>query len=257
MSKEYFRISSELKNVIGQDLITDDFVAIFELVKNSFDAQASKVSVIFNLDDKDPSIHIVDDGKGMSIQDIRKKWLFLAYSAKKEGTEDNVAASKAGKKEKAERSGKKAEKKDRKLRMRQNDVKRMDKTTQGLLKKALKARENAYVPFSRFKVGAALLTKEGDVFTGCNIENSSFGLTVCAERTAIFTAASNGVRPGEISVLLVVADTDDVTSPCGACRQVMAEFEIPIVIMANIKGDVRKISLEELLPFGFKAADFS
>ncbi len=178
-------------------------------------------------------------------------------SEKKEGTEDNVAASKAGKKEKAERSGKKAEKKDRKLRMRQNDVKRMDKTTQGLLKKALKARENAYVPFSRFKVGAALLTKEGDVFTGCNIENSSFGLTVCAERTAIFTAASNGVRPGEISVLLVVADTDDVTSPCGACRQVMAEFEIPIVIMANIKGDVRKISLEELLPFGFKAADFS
>lgn len=90
MSKEYFRISSELKNVIGQDLITDDFVAIFELVKNSFDAKASKVSVIFNLDDKDPSIHIVDDGKGMSIKDIREKWLFLAYSAKKEGTEDEV-----------------------------------------------------------------------------------------------------------------------------------------------------------------------
>ena len=84
MSKEYFRISSELKNVIGQDLITDDFVAIFELVKNSFDAKASKVSVIFNLDDKNPSIHIVDDGKGMSIKDIRDKWLFLAYSAKKE-----------------------------------------------------------------------------------------------------------------------------------------------------------------------------
>lgn len=90
MSKEYFRISSELKNVIGQDLITDDFVAIFELVKNSFDAKASKVSVIFNLDDKDSSIHIVDDGKGMSIKDIREKWLFLAYSAKKEGTEDEV-----------------------------------------------------------------------------------------------------------------------------------------------------------------------
>ena len=90
MSKEYFRISSELKNVIGQDLITDDFVAIFELVKNSFDAKASKVSVIFNLDDKNPSIHIVDDGKGMSIKDIRDKWLFLAYSAKKEGTEDEI-----------------------------------------------------------------------------------------------------------------------------------------------------------------------
>ena len=90
MSKEYFRISSELKNVIGQDLITDDFVAIFELVKNSFDAKASKVSVIFNLDDKFPSIHIVDNGKGMSLKDIRDKWLFVAYSAKKEGTEDEI-----------------------------------------------------------------------------------------------------------------------------------------------------------------------
>ena len=90
MGKVYFRISSELKNVIGQDLITDDFVAIFELVKNSFDANASKVSVIFNLDDKNPTIHIVDDGKGMSMRDIREKWLFLAYSAKKEGTEDEV-----------------------------------------------------------------------------------------------------------------------------------------------------------------------
>lgn len=90
MSKEHFRISSELKNVIGQDLITDDFVAIFELVKNSFDANASKVSVIFCLDNNAPSIHIVDNGKGMSRKDIQDKWLFVAYSAKKEGTEDEV-----------------------------------------------------------------------------------------------------------------------------------------------------------------------
>ena len=90
MGKEHFRISSELKNVIGQDLITDDFVAIFELVKNSFDANASKVLIIFDLEGKTPSIHVVDDGKGMSIKDIRDKWLFVAYSAKKEGTEDEI-----------------------------------------------------------------------------------------------------------------------------------------------------------------------
>ena len=88
MSKEHFRISSELKNVIGQDLITDDFVAIFELVKNSFDATASQVHVVFDLKPENSSIHIIDDGKGMSLKDIREKWFFLGYSAKKEGTED-------------------------------------------------------------------------------------------------------------------------------------------------------------------------
>lgn len=88
MSKEHFRISSELKNVIGQDLITDDFVAIFELVKNSFDAKASQVHVVFDLKPDNSSIHIIDDGKGMSLKDIREKWFFLGYSAKKEGTED-------------------------------------------------------------------------------------------------------------------------------------------------------------------------
>lgn len=142
-------------------------------------------------------------------------------------------------------------------KMEKSDVKKADKTIGKLYKKALKARENAYVPFSKFKVGAAVLTKSGDIFTGCNIENSSFGLTVCAERVAIFNAAASGIRPGEIKILLVAADTDDVTSPCGACRQVMAEFEIPHIIMANVKGDLRKVTVEELLPFGFKAADFT
>lgn len=142
-------------------------------------------------------------------------------------------------------------------KMGKSDVKKADKTIGKLYKKALKARENAYVPFSKFKVGAAVLTKSGDIFTGCNIENSSFGLTVCAERVAIFNAAASGIRPGEIKMLLVAADTDDVTSPCGACRQVMAEFEIPYIIMANVKGDWQKVTLEELLPFGFKAADFT
>jgi len=138
----------------------------------------------------------------------------------------------------------------------QND-KKADKTIKKLFKKALKTRENAYVPFSKFKVGAAVLTKAGEIYTGCNVENSSFGLTVCAERVAMFNAAAAGVRPGEITMLLVAADTEDVTSPCGACRQVMAEFEIPEIIMANVRGDMRTVSLEELLPFSFKAADFA
>ncbi len=88
MEKIKFRISSELKNIIGQDLITDDFVAIFELVKNSFDAGAKKVFVVFNFKSNNPSIHIIDNGKGMSQKDIQEKWFFLGYSAKKEGTED-------------------------------------------------------------------------------------------------------------------------------------------------------------------------
>ena len=141
--------------------------------------------------------------------------------------------------------------------MSHDDVKKTDKMIKKMFRKALKTRENAYVPFSKFKVGAAVLTKAGDIFTGCNVENSSFGLTVCAERVAMFTAAAAGVRPGEITMLLVAADTEDVTSPCGACRQVMAEFEIPVIVMANVHGDMRVVKLEELLPFSFKAADFA
>ena len=141
--------------------------------------------------------------------------------------------------------------------MSHDDVKKTDKIIKKMFRKALKTRENAYVPFSKFKVGAAVLTKAGDIFTGCNVENSSFGLTVCAERVAMFTAAAAGVRPGEIIMLLVAADTEDVTSPCGACRQVMAEFEIPVIVMANVHGDMRVVKLEELLPFSFKAADFA
>lgn len=146
-------------------------------------------------------------------------------------------------KEKSEMGNKKSEKKD--------------KTILKLYKKALKTRENAYVPFSKFKVGAAVLTSSGEIYTGCNIENSSFGLTVCAERVAIFKAAAAGVRPGEMKMLLVAADTEDVTSPCGACRQVIAEFGIPEIVMANVSGDMKKVTLEELLPFGFKASDFT
>ena len=147
--------------------------------------------------------------------------------------------------------------KEGEITMGRKDVKETDKTVKKLFKKALKTRENAYVPFSKFKVGAAVLTRSGDIYTGCNVENSSFGLTVCAERVAMFNAAAAGVRPGEITMLLVAADTEDVTSPCGACRQVMAEFEIPVIVMANVRGNMKMVSLEELLPFSFKAADFT
>ena len=89
MAKRKFKVSAELKNIIGRDLITDDFVAIFELVKNSFDARATRVDLVFNLDEKNvPCLYVIDNGKGMSVSDIEHKWLFLAYSAKKEGEED-------------------------------------------------------------------------------------------------------------------------------------------------------------------------
>lgn len=114
-------------------------------------------------------------------------------------------------------------------------------------------RENAYTPYSHFKVGAAVLTASGKVYGGCNIENSSYGLTNCAERTAIFKAVSEGER--EFAALAVIADTDGPCSPCGACRQVIADFRIPRIIMANLKGDVKIMTLGELLPFAFSDSD--
>lgn len=123
-------------------------------------------------------------------------------------------------------------------------------TGQGLVDKALIARQNAYAPYSKFAVGAALLTSDGEVFTGCNIENSSFGLTVCAERVALFTAIAQGKR--SFDMLAVVADTEDYCSPCGACRQVLAEFGGNIrVLLANRHGDFRETTVAELLPAAF------
>lgn len=118
-----------------------------------------------------------------------------------------------------------------------------------LVARATEAREWAYVPYSGFAVGAALLTRSGEVFTGCNVENASHGLTVCAERVAIFNAVSRGQR--NFAALAVVADTEGVCSPCGACRQVMAEFGDFRVIMANVRGDRRSSSVAELLPAAF------
>ena len=120
---------------------------------------------------------------------------------------------------------------------------------QELLNAALSARERAYAPYSKFMVGAAVMANSGKIYTGCNIENASYGLTVCAERNALFSAVGAGER--EFTALCVVGDTEAPISPCGACRQVMAEFKVPRIILANLKGDVKEYTLEELLPYGF------
>ena len=114
-----------------------------------------------------------------------------------------------------------------------------------LLELAWSARENAYAPYSNFAVGASVLSSDGRIFTGCNVENLSFGLTNCAERVAIGAAVAAGAR--EFEVVVVVADTGVPISPCGACRQVLAEFGVPKVILAN-RVERLEFRLEELLP---------
>ena len=125
--------------------------------------------------------------------------------------------------------------------------------TQKLMDCAIKARENAYSPYSHFAVGAALLCEDGTLYEGCNIENASYGLTNCAERTAIFKAVSEGHI--KFKALAVVADTEGPSAPCGACRQVMAEFKIPLIIMGNLMGNIKIVTIEELLPFSFSECD--
>jgi cytidine deaminase len=124
-----------------------------------------------------------------------------------------------------------------------------------LIQEAIKAREMAYIPYSKFGVGAALLSKDGRVFRGCNIENAAYSMANCAERTAIFKAVSEGVT--EFSAMAVVADTERPVPPCGACRQVIAELLGPEVeiILSNLKGDTLKTSSEDLLPGAFLPKD--
>lgn len=121
-----------------------------------------------------------------------------------------------------------------------------------LIEKAEKARENAHAPFSGFKVGAALLAQNGEIHTGCNVENASYGLTMCAERVAIFKAISEGEK--DFTHLAIVADTENLTPPCGACRQIIWEFcgDIPIVL-ANLSGETETFQMSELLPKAFDA----
>jgi cytidine deaminase len=126
-----------------------------------------------------------------------------------------------------------------------------------LIEEAKRAREKAYVPYSKFKVGAALLTADGKVYHGCNIENASFSVTNCAERTAIFKAVSEG--DAAFTMLAVVADTNGPVSPCGACRQVISEFcpkDMPVVL-ANLQGDIQTTTVGKLLPGAFSPEDLN
>jgi cytidine deaminase len=128
----------------------------------------------------------------------------------------------------------------------------METVEKDLTEQAKQAREKAFAPFSGFKVGAALRTKDGRIFTGCNIENASYSLTVCAERVAVFKAVSEGAT--EFEAIAVVADTERLTPPCGPCRQILWEFcgDIPVT-MANLKGDTETVKMSELLPRAFDA----
>lgn len=123
----------------------------------------------------------------------------------------------------------------------------MQTTQDQLIAKAKEAASRAYAPYSHFSVGAAILTTDGRIFHGCNVENISFGLTICAERNAIFSAIANGCR--EFEKIAIVADTEEPISPCGACRQVLAEFNPNMeIILANFQGKTETFHLSELLP---------
>jgi cytidine deaminase len=124
-----------------------------------------------------------------------------------------------------------------------------------LVKIAIDARENAYVPYSKFKVGAAVLTADDAIYTGCNIENASYGATNCAERTAIFKAVSEGHK--EIKAIAIVGDMSTNTYPCGICRQVIVEFatkDIQIILVKNENDYIIK-TMEEILPGAFTKED--
>lgn len=119
-----------------------------------------------------------------------------------------------------------------------------------LLRAAKTAKSRAHAPYSKFRVGAAILTTKGGIFTGCNVESSSYSMTICAERTAIFKAMSEGER--HFKAVAVVADDPDFTPPCGACRQVLSDLAGNIdVVMLNSRGKILIKKLKELLPFAF------
>ena len=123
----------------------------------------------------------------------------------------------------------------------------MQITDQQLVAQAIEVAGRAYAPYSRFRVGAALVGKDGRIFTGCNVENISFGLTICAERNAVFAAVAAGCR--EFERIVIVADTAVPASPCGACRQVLAEFNPDLeVVLATFGGKRETFRLSELLP---------
>ena len=126
-----------------------------------------------------------------------------------------------------------------------------------LVEKALEARILSYSPYSNFAVGAALLCKDGRVFTGANVENSSYPLCMCAERNALYSAMMNGYKKDDFVALAIVADTDEPCSPCGACRQVISELfpREGKIYLSNLKGAFKETNIDELLPFAFSGED--
>jgi len=129
-----------------------------------------------------------------------------------------------------------------------------------LIQEALKARELSYSPYSKFKVGAAILTKDDRIFYGANIENASYSLCICAERNALYNAYMNGYKREDIVAMALVADTKNPVSPCGACRQVMSELMLPNtpIYMGSVqkKVAIKTTTPHELLPFAFDGGDF-
>ncbi|WP_407268658.1 cytidine deaminase [Radiobacillus sp. PE A8.2] len=127
--------------------------------------------------------------------------------------------------------------------------------TKQLIEKAKEIRSKAYVPYSKFQVGAALLTKSGKLYLGCNIENAAYPVSCCAERVAIFKAISDGET--DFQEIAVVADTKRPVPPCGSCRQVMSEFfeKDTKIHTSNLSNDQKTITMEELLPFSFSQSD--
>ena len=126
-----------------------------------------------------------------------------------------------------------------------------------MIEMAKKGREKAYTPYSNFKVGAAILLKNGEYILGCNVENASYGLCNCAERTALFKMISEGYNKNDVKAFSIVGDTKDPISPCGACRQVMSELlnpETPVVL-GNLTGDIKTFTVSELLPYQFTDSD--
>lgn len=123
-----------------------------------------------------------------------------------------------------------------------------------LIEKAIEASKMAYAPYSNFMVGAALQLKSGEIIMGCNVENASFGLTNCAERTALFTAIARGEK--KFSKLAIYVDREAFTAPCGACRQVIFELAPNIeILMVNNRGEIKKTTIKELLPMSFGSED--
>lgn len=128
---------------------------------------------------------------------------------------------------------------------------------QTLIDAAIKARQHAYVPYSSFAVGAAILLTDGEIVSGCNVENASYGLCNCAERTAVFSAVARGHQ--QFLAVAVAADTSEPVSPCGACRQVLAEFcdAHTRILLSNLASDVHECTIDELLPGAFAARDMT